>query len=71
MLILKRIYESRCVGPWPCEDFEVLDGNRCVGAFSASRMNRKGNPGCGVLRLLVSTHMIEATLRAVSKLSLL
>jgi hypothetical protein len=31
MLILKRIYESRCVGPWPCEDFEVLDGNRCVG----------------------------------------
>jgi hypothetical protein len=31
MLILKRIYESRCVGPWPCEDFEVLDGDRSVG----------------------------------------
>ena len=48
MLILKRIYESRCVGPWPCEDFEVLDGDRSVGRILRIPQESEGQSCWGV-----------------------
>ena len=44
MLIFKRTYECRSIGPWSYEDYNVFDGNQCVGRVLYNLQGPEGRP---------------------------
>ncbi len=44
MLTFKRAYESRSVGPWSYEDYNVFDGDQCVGHVLYQFQGPEGRP---------------------------